>query len=107
MIMDVTCEITDTIDGLLLTVQGEVDLVTAPAVRRCLFDAIDAQPPGGQVRVDLSGVAFFAAAGVRALEAAYAHGERQRVELVLVATSPAVALVLAIVASPARITEAP
>jgi anti-sigma B factor antagonist len=104
--MDVTGGITDTVDGLLVTVRGEIDLVTAPAVRQCLFDAVDEQPPGGRILVDLSGVTFFAAAGVRVLEAAGARAARGQVELVLVATSPAVALILGIVATPARIREA-
>jgi anti-sigma B factor antagonist len=105
--MDVTCSATDTAEGLRVVVEGEIDLVTAPAVRRYLFDVLDAQPPGGRILLDLAGVAFFAAAGVRALEDAHTRAGARHVELALAATSPAVALVLRIVKSPAVHTRDP
>jgi anti-sigma B factor antagonist len=88
-----------------VAVRGEVDLVTAPAVGRCLNDALDTQPAGGRILLDLSGVSFFAAAGVRVLDATRARAERQQVELVLVATSPAVALILSIFAPSTKTPE--
>lgn len=105
--MDVTCSATDTAEGLRVVVKGEIDLLTAPAVRGCLLDAIDAQPPGGRILLDLSEVTFFAAAGVRVLEDAHARAGARRVELLLAATSLAVAMVLKIVKSPARLSGAP
>lgn len=56
-------------DGVaLVAATGEIDLDTAPRLERFLLDAIPAwrQPPPG-LSVDLSGVEFFGAAGIRVL----------------------------------------
>ncbi|HYQ69482.1 STAS domain-containing protein [Actinophytocola sp.] len=45
---------------------GEVDLVTAPALRTALLDAL-AESPGGLCVVDLTGVTFLDSAGLTTL----------------------------------------
>jgi anti-sigma B factor antagonist len=45
---------------------GEVDLVTAPALRTALADALD-EAPGGLCVVDLTGVTFLDSAGLTTL----------------------------------------
>jgi anti-sigma B factor antagonist len=83
---------------VLLRVHGEVDLVTAPGLRRALDDVCSEPARGGARRVvcDLSGVDFLGAAGVDALlgaaEMATGHGW----ELHLVASTRRVCRVLAV-----------
>jgi anti-sigma B factor antagonist len=83
---------------VLVRVHGDVDLVTAPSLRRVL-DNICAGPPrdgAGRVICDLGGVDFLGAAGVDALlgaaEIATGHGW----ELHLVAGTRRVCRVLAV-----------
>jgi anti-sigma B factor antagonist len=61
-------------DPVVLAVQGEVDLATAPQLERELTTAL-ATPGATGVRVDLSGVEFMDSAGLRVLVAALRTAE--------------------------------
>jgi anti-anti-sigma factor len=77
-----------------LVVTGEIDLSGAPALTRLLDARIAAAAPGDRIRVDLSGVWFCAAAGVRALVGAARQARSRGVVLSYQPHSPAVALAL-------------
>jgi anti-anti-sigma factor len=77
-----------------LVVTGEIDLSGAPALTRLLDTRIAAAAPGDRIRVDLSGVWFCAAAGVRALVGAARQAHSRGVVLSYHPHSPAVALAL-------------
>lgn len=62
--------------GIRVEVAGEVDLATAPRLRRALLDAVRGAPPPPEVRVDLVGVAFMDAQGVAALSEGRAAARR-------------------------------
>ena len=53
-----------------LALLGEVDLASAGRLRAFLDDHIGHVPPGGELSLDMSGVEFFAAEGMRVLYAA-------------------------------------
>jgi anti-sigma B factor antagonist len=67
---------------------GEIDIATAPAIRRLLMAAIS----GGDIRlaVDMSGVAFIGAAGIGVLIAAANQAREAGGSLSLLAPSPQV-----------------
>jgi anti-sigma B factor antagonist len=67
---------------------GEIDIATAPAIRRLLMAAIS----GGDVHlaVDMSGVAFIGAAGIGVLVAATHRAREAGGSLSLLAPSPQV-----------------
>jgi anti-sigma B factor antagonist len=67
---------------------GEIDIVTAPAIRRVLMAAIG----GGDVHVavDMSGVTFLGAAGIGVLVAAANRAREAGGSLSLLAPSPRV-----------------
>jgi len=67
---------------------GEIDIVTAPAIRRFLMAAIS----GGDVHVavDMSGVTFLGAAGIGVLVAAANRAREAGGSLSLLAPSPRV-----------------
>jgi anti-sigma B factor antagonist len=77
-------------DPLSATVvlDGEIDIATAPAVRRLLMAAIS----GGDVHlaVDMSGVSFIGAAGIGVLVAAANRAREAGGSLSLLAPSPQV-----------------
>ena len=58
----------ETGDAVILHVQGEVDLATAPAFRTELMQATDR---GSAVIVDLSGAEYFDGSGLQVLASAY------------------------------------
>jgi anti-sigma B factor antagonist len=71
-----------------VVLHGEIDIVTAPAIRRCLMAAIS----GGDVHVavDMSGVTFLGAAGIGVLVAAANRARDAGGSLSLRAPSPRV-----------------
>jgi anti-sigma B factor antagonist len=75
-----------------VVLDGEIDIATAPAIRRFLMAAIS----GGDVHlaVDLSGVAFIDAAGVGVLVAAANRAQEAGGSLSLLAPSPQVRRIL-------------
>jgi anti-sigma B factor antagonist len=81
-------------DPLSATVvlDGEIDIATAPAIRRFLMAAIT----GGDVHlaVDMSGVTFIGAAGIGVLVAAANRAREGGGSLSLLAPSPQVLLLL-------------
>jgi anti-anti-sigma factor len=77
-----------------LVVAGEIDLSNADALSAFLREHIGATAPGARLRVDLSGVPFCAAVGVRTLVAAAREAHGRGVVLSYEPHSPAVALAL-------------
>jgi anti-anti-sigma factor len=71
-----------------VVLDGEIDITTAPAIRRFLMAAIS----GGDVHlaVDMSGVAFIGAAGIGVLVAAANRAREAGGSLSLLAPSPQV-----------------
>jgi anti-sigma B factor antagonist len=71
-----------------VVIDGEIDIATAPAIRRFLMAAIS----GGDVHlaVDMSGVAFIGAAGIDVLVAAANRAREAGGSLSLLAPSPKV-----------------
>ncbi|MFD9738705.1 STAS domain-containing protein [Umezawaea sp. NPDC059074] len=77
-------------DGVaLVTVEGEVDVDTAPKVRDWLEEAFTADQPA--VVLDLTGVTFFASVGLAMLVEFHGRGETEKIELRTVAPTRAVA----------------
>jgi anti-anti-sigma factor len=81
-------------DSLSATVvlDGEIDIATAPAIRRLLMAAIS----GGDIHlaVDMSGVTFIGAAGIGVLVAAANQAREGGGSLSLLAPSPQMLLLL-------------
>ena len=65
------CVTTTLADGHLVTVHGEVDLLTAPQLAETL-----AQFANGTIRVDISAVTFLDSSGLHALLAAHRYVTR-------------------------------
>ena len=72
----------------VVSVMGEVDLATAPALEQTLLDV--AEDRTGEVIVDLTGCSFLDSRGLRALVAARARLERSNRQLALVLSNPSV-----------------
>jgi anti-anti-sigma factor len=77
-----------------LVVAGEIDLASVPVLTRFLDTRVAAAAPGSRLRIDLAGVDFCAAVGVRALVAAAQHARSRGVLVRFDPHSPAVALAL-------------
>jgi anti-anti-sigma factor len=69
-------------DECLLRVSGEVDLATVSGLLDFLDRELAQAAAGSRMVVDLSGIVFFSAAGVRALLTAAEHAGRREVVLV-------------------------
>ena len=69
---------------VVLTVLGEIDLVTVPGLESAIAQHVAAAPC---LVIDLSGVTFFGSAGVTALVWLSRHGEAQGKHVRVVATS--------------------
>jgi anti-anti-sigma factor len=78
--------------SVTVVLDGEIDIATAPAIRRFLMAAIS----GGNVHlvVDVSGVTFIGAAGIGVLVAAAKRARHGGGSLSLLAPSPQVLLLL-------------
>ncbi|CAL9450902.1 hypothetical protein SUDANB121_02454 [Nocardiopsis dassonvillei] len=80
--------------GTLVRISGDIDLASAPGYRTRLFEVL--RDRDDKVVVDLSGVAFFGAAGLSLLAEVRARAERMGTDLRLAAPSGRVARVLEI-----------
>ncbi len=76
---------------MVLSVQGEVDVVTAPVLNRLIASLDDGAP---RVVVDMSGVTFIDSSGVGALIEVRRHLHQAGREMLVEAPSPFVARVL-------------
>lgn len=70
----------------VVSVMGEVDMATAPALKQTLLGVAD--DPTEAVIVDLTGCSFLDSKGLRALIAAKAHLESSNRRLALVLSNP-------------------
>lgn len=76
-----TTSVADHDGATVLTVTGEVDLATAPALETAIDAALGAEPAG--LIIDLSAVSFLASAGMAALVAAHQRaGEATKIAVV-------------------------
>jgi len=75
----------------LVTVAGEIDILTAPELRDQVHTV-----PDGDIILDLSGVRLLAAAGLRVLLELRDHRARAGMRVVLAAPSPSVQRVLVV-----------
>lgn len=73
-------------DATVLTVAGEVDLATAPALENAIEATLGGEPPA--LIIDLLQVSFLASAGMAALVAAH-HQAGAATRILLVAEGPA------------------
>jgi len=78
--------------GAVVSVRGEVDLVSAPALGRALADVLDDDID--HVVVDSAGVAFIDAAGIRVLTDAAERARASGKRVTLRTPSPAVVRIL-------------
>ena len=85
-------------ESLIVTLRGELDVATAPALA-ARFDRLLSDRPG-QIVVDVSRLTFIDAAGLRLLAALRAQGRQRLVAVRLCGVSPRTRRLLAIV-SPA------
>jgi anti-sigma B factor antagonist len=69
-----------------VVLDGEIDIATAPAIRRLLMAAISGEDV--HLAVDMSGVAFIGAAGIGVLVAAANRAQEAGGSLSLLAPSP-------------------
>jgi len=78
--------------SVTVVLDGEIDIATAPAIRRLLMAAIS----GGDIHlaVDMSGVTFIGAAGIGVLVAAANQAWERGGSLSLLAASPQMLLLL-------------
>lgn len=77
--------------GLVVSLEGDVDLQNSPAVRKILLAAVDRRRP---VVVDLSAVAYIDSSGIAALVEALQRSRTNGIELVLASVSGAALRVL-------------
>lgn len=63
----------------LVTINGEIDLATAPEVEAAIRASID--DGAGSVAIDMSGTTFMTCAGIGALVAARHHGQHTHVSV--------------------------
>jgi len=82
----------ETVPPNVLVIRGEVDLATYDEVSRVLHEHLDLAD--GDLRIDLSEVTFFSAAGVRALLEAADVARRRGVALRIDRLSRSAAMVL-------------
>lgn len=84
-------------------VTGEIDLATRDAFHRAVSQALETQPPGGAVVLDLAGLTFIDSSGLHVLIDASRTAARRHVGLRIAAASHQVARVLRVTAVDARI----
>lgn len=78
-------------EGIVVAIEGDVDLQTSPDARRLLLDAVGR---GHTVFVDLSGVGYIDSSGIASLVEALQRSRQTGGPLVLVAVSDAAMRVL-------------
>ena len=77
-----SCEISFLDEHAVLTVRGELDIATGPALLEAVTSAI--RRPISRLSLDMAGVPFVDSSGVRALITAQRVAAAQRVALVLI-----------------------
>ncbi len=76
-------------DGIVvLSVAGEIDLVTSTQLKRSLDDILQRSPPAARITADLAGVGFMDTTGVAVLLAARKRADEAGSRLVVSSTSP-------------------
>ena len=70
-------------DTVVVTVDGEVDILSGPPLRRALADAVD-EHDGRPVVIDLTRVTLLSSTGLAVLVDAHWHAQQRRRGLVLV-----------------------
>lgn len=81
-------------DQAVVTVVGEIDMVTEGHLREAVDDALRHDPTPIRLIVDLSQVDFLDSAGIRALLLSHGQAAKQGTELRVCAPKPTVATVL-------------
>lgn len=80
-------------DGtVIIRLQGELDMSTAPALGRNLTEALDAMPHA--ISLDLSGLTFLDSTGIRVLMSSHRRAARQGCAFILRSPQPSVLRVL-------------
>ncbi len=77
--------------GLVLSMAGEIDLVTSTQLKRALDGVLDRSPPPARITADLAGVGFMDTTGVALLLAARARAAELGSRFVVSSTSPSLA----------------
>jgi anti-sigma B factor antagonist len=90
--MGLTIEKSQSSDGSLIRVVGEVDLYSSPELRKAILKAIPSADGG--LAIDLEGVTYIDSSGVATLVEGLRSAREHDVGFVLVAPSPAVRQVL-------------
>ena len=90
--MGLTIEVEKSPNGVVIRVDGEVDLYSSPELRKKLLRAVPSS--GGDVVVDLSGVSYIDSSGVATLVEGLRSARQHDVGFVLSAPSEAVTQVL-------------
>lgn len=92
-------------EGLVLRIRGELDMATAPKLRRALDTALDAE--GRRVVVDLRELTFVDSTGVRVLLAAASRARNEGCSFVLRAPCRSVQKALALTGADRLVTIEP
>ncbi len=78
----------EALDGVIVRVEGEIDLATSTGLQRAIDDLLDRDPPPAWVRAELDGVRFMDTTGVAVLLATRARAEALGTRLVVSTASP-------------------
>ena len=90
--MGLTVDKEKTSNGLVIRVQGEVDLYSSPELRKVILKAIPSA--GVDLAIDLSGVTYIDSSGVATLVEGLRSARENGIGFALAAPSPAVMQVL-------------
>jgi anti-sigma B factor antagonist len=74
--------------GAVLSVHGEVDVATAPALREAIIRAVDGRP--ARVVIDLADVSFMDSSALGVLVSGYKYAQGAGIPLLLSSPGPAV-----------------
>jgi anti-sigma B factor antagonist len=75
-----TVSVSHATDAIVLTVAGEIDMTTAPALERAVREALAERP--GTLVIDLTSAQFFSSAGIAVLVLAHRHTEEVALRVV-------------------------
>jgi anti-anti-sigma factor len=84
------CEVTHDGDGVRITLEGELDIASAPALESALRGSVNGDAPSERRVVDLRGLTFMDSSGLRAILSANGAARRDGWKLQIVAGPPAV-----------------
>ncbi|MFB7357505.1 STAS domain-containing protein [Streptomyces gardneri] len=90
----ITVSARPTADGTVVTIRGELDIVSAASLRTCLFQAITACADGGGLALDLSQVTFCDSTGLNVLLLARRRALGEHHTMVITAAGPQVTRLL-------------